>query len=194
MQKHQKVQELVTLAYKNTSEDFAKWIWMAHVPIVAAKVELLATRLNANVDIAVAGAWLHDFGDVFVNRFDNNYDEINSREVKKVLKNAGYSDEEIVQVIEEVIAPHSCKEGLYPSTIEGKILATADAYAHLSTDFYLQFAWKHLPEGKNYDEFLKWASEKINRDFNNKIFFDEVKEEVRVRYLALKEVFDSKNN
>lgn len=68
-------------------------------------------------------------------------------------------------------------------------MATGDALAHLTTDFYIQFCWKHLPEGKSYPEFLEWVAEKLDRDFNSKIFFDEVKEEARKRYEALRAVF-----
>lgn len=107
----------------------------------------------------------------------------------KVLKQASYSPAEITQVMDEVIAPHSCKDGEFPTTLEGKVMATADALAHLNTDFYVQFAWKHLPDGKTYPEFLQWVAEKIERDFNAKIFFDEVKVEIEPRYQALKSVF-----
>ncbi|MFA6446584.1 MAG: hypothetical protein WCW14_05050, partial [Candidatus Paceibacterota bacterium] len=103
-----------------------------------------------------------------------------------------YSDEEIEQVLNQVIEPHSCKEGNLPTTIEGKVMATADALAHLTSDFYLQCAWRHIPEEKSYPEFLEWVAEKLERDFNTKIFFDEVKEEVRYRYDALKQVFLNK--
>ncbi|MDA1079196.1 MAG: hypothetical protein O2840_00695 [bacterium] len=103
-----------------------------------------------------------------------------------------YSDDEITRVLEEVILPHSCKEGTLPQSLEGQILATADAIVHLSTDFYLQFAWMHLPEGKNYAEFLLWVQEKLDRDFKTKIFFDEVREEYRHKYDALKQVFVKK--
>lgn len=69
------------------------------------------------------------------------------------------------------------------------MLATADALAHLSTDFYIQFAWMHVPENKNYQEFVQWVNEKIERDFNSKIFFDEVKVSIEPRYNALKKIF-----
>ena len=192
MSKHQKVAQLVQEAYESTSEDFANWMWSNHVPLVAQKTKELAKRFNANEDIAVAGAWLHDFGDVFVNRFDSKHQETTVAKSIEILKIAEYSDDEIEQVLNQVIEPHSCREGNLPTMIEGKVMATADALAHLTSDFYVQCAWKHIPEGKSYPEFVEWVAEKLERDFNSKIFFVEVKEEVRYRYDALKQVFLSK--
>lgn len=192
MTKHQKVAELVKQAYESSSEEFAQWVWNNHVPLVAQKTEELAERFNANEDIAVAGAWLHDFGDVFIHRHAYEHHEISKIEAIKVLREVGYSDEEVKKVLEEVILPHSCKDGLFPTTIEGKVMATADALAHLTSDFYVQLAWKHFPDGKDYPEFLTWVDEKLERDFNAKIFFEEVKNEVHYRYDALKQVFLSK--
>lgn len=187
--KHQKVAELVQQAYETCPEKFGQWMWKNHVPFVAHKAEELATTYGANTDWAVAGAWLHDFGDAFVYRFDEKHEALSEDKAREVLTDAGYSLEESSEVIENIIAPHSCKEGFFPQTLEGKVLATADALAHLSTDFYVQFTWLHIPEGKTYEEFLIWVEEKLDRDFNSKIFFDEVKEQIRPRYEALREVF-----
>jgi len=91
--------------------------------------------------------------------------------------------------LDVIIAPHSCRNGNLPQTVEGKILATADAITHLSKDFYLQFAWMHLPEEKTYTEYKEWVNEKLNRDFNIKLFFPEIKAEMKDRHEALIEVF-----
>lgn len=189
MSKCQKVAELVKQAYENSTEDFGIWMWKNHVPIVALKTEELSKRFNANYDIAVAGAWLHDFGDAFMHRFADDHEKISRKKGTEILKLAEYSEQEIEQVMKEVIEPHSCKEGHFPTTIEGKVMSAGDALAHLTTDFYVQFAWKNFPQGKSYPEFLNWVEEKLERDFNYKISFEELREEVRYRYEALKQVF-----
>ncbi len=194
MNRHQKVFHLVELAYTKCPEYFGKWMWKNHVPIVARKAELLAQKYEADVDLAVAGALLHDFGDAFVYRFHSDHEKISKAKAIEALKKAEYSQEEVVEILEKIIAPHSCRDGFLPETLEAKVLATADAVAHLTTDFYLQFTWMHLPEGKTYSEFLEWVAEKLERDFNKKIFFEEVKDEVSDRYLALLEVFETKKS
>ncbi len=192
--KHHNVAQLVQNAYANSNEDFGKWMWENHLQLVARKAEELAQNHNANVDLAVAGAWLHDFGDAFVHRHSQLHDQISALEAQKVLEEAGYAKAEITEVLEIIIKPHSCKDGSFPTTVEGKILATADAYAHLMTDFYLQFTWKHLPDNKSYLEFIDWVREKLRRDFNDKIFFEEVSQAVASRYESLLEVYTTQNS
>ncbi len=184
-----KLSDLVIKSYRNSGQEFAQWMLKNHLLLVSEKTEVLCDRFGANKNIAVAGAWLHDFGDAFVHRHDKDHANISTTEGIKLLKQSGYSQEEIKLVMEEVIAYHSCKNGNLPTTLEGKVMASADALAHLSSDFYLQFAWMHLPENKSFEEYKNWVKEKIYRDFADKIFFEEVKDEIKDRYLALKEIF-----
>lgn len=189
MKKHQQVAQLVEAAYLASKQPFAKWMWAHHLQFVAKKAEQFAVRFGANADLAVAGAWLHDFGDVFVLRHDPLHEETSKLEAIKILQQVDFTKIEIKNIIEQVIAPHSCYENALPSTLEGQVLATADALAHLQTDFYLHFAWLNLPDDSTYPEFVLWANQKMDRDFYNKIFFEPVREEVREKYLALKKVF-----
>ena len=87
----------------------------------------------------------------------------------------------------QIITPHSCQE-IKPATTEGKILATADAMAHLTTDFYLHFCWTHEVE-PDFDEYKKWVLKKIERDFNDKIFFEEERQLVKESYESIKLLF-----
>lgn len=48
--------------------------------------------------------------------------------------------------------------------------------------------WKKV---NNYEDYRKWALEKIERDYNCKIFFPEFKKATIGRYEALKEVFSN---
>lgn len=189
MIKHQKVFELVKQAYEASEEEFGQWMWKNHVPFVAKKTEELSKKYGANANIAVAGALLHDYGDAFMYRHAENHEEVSEKKAKYVLHQAGYTTDETEEIMTQVIEPHSCRGDIVPTTIEGKVMATADALAHLSTDFYVQFTWMHIPENKTYEEFLEWVTEKLERDFYKKIFFEEVKEKYRYRYEALKEVF-----
>jgi len=186
--KHQKVAQLVQEAYLSSKDGFARWMWDNHLQVVAKEATTLAEEHAANADLAVAGAWLHDFGDAYVHRHSPEHEQITTTESTRVLTTAGYSDVEIQNVLEDVIAPHSCRGGQLPKTLEGKVMATADAIAHLSTDFYLQFSWMHLPEGRTYAEYIAWVNEKLDRDFNNKIFFEDSQQTIKGRYEALKEV------
>lgn len=184
--RHQDVALAVQQAYESTSLDFAQWSWVNHVPVVARHAEKLSLQYHANIELAVAGAWLHDVGDGYVDRFAENHEAVTRLEATKIMQQCGYSVTEIDTVLNQVIKPHSCRENNLPSTIEGKVLATTDALAHLTTDFYVQLCWKHLPEGKSYPEFIEWVNEKLDRDYHKKIFFSEQSHTVTARYEVLK--------
>lgn len=189
MPKHLITAKLVEKAYATSTDALAHWMWDHHLRIVAKKAEALSVQHNANADLAVAGAWLHDFGDAFINRHNKQFDEVSEKESRTVLQEAGYSPDEIEEVINVIMRPHECRGDDIPQTLEGKILTTADAFAHFMTSFYTEFCWMHIPENKTYREFIDWVAEKFERDYHTKIFFDDIREEVRPRYEALKEIF-----
>lgn len=91
--KHQKLKKLVEQTYLNSPHDFSHWMWVNHVPLVADKALDLAYKLAADVDIAVAGALLHDFGDAFIHRFDKSHEMVSDKESSRAMKQAGYTDE-----------------------------------------------------------------------------------------------------
>ncbi|MBI2041746.1 MAG: hypothetical protein HYT20_01845 [Candidatus Nealsonbacteria bacterium] len=65
--------------------------------------------------------------------------------------------------------------------------AAADAVVHLKNDFY-----KHMVETiieKSDKDIAKVISSKIERDFNDKIAFEEVREEVRTDYEKLRKKY-----
>jgi len=68
----------------------------------------------------------------------------------------GYGRKTVARV-GEIILAHSCEGKLTPKTLEGKILATADAMSHFAGDFYLAIAATGPRDAKS---FKKWAMEK----------------------------------
>lgn len=75
-------------------------------------------------------------------------------------------------------------------TLEGKALATGDAIAHLTTNFYPYVSTAgDFAKSKTPAQIAAWISEKINRDFNAKIAYDEIREEVHIAYDNLREEF-----
>ena len=74
------------------------------------------------------------------------------------------------------------------------MLATADGMWHLQTNFFPVISYMHRPEGTHtYEEWQVWFSNKIERDFGSKIFFDYERAEVKKDYEALKRVFGNKS-
>lgn len=185
-----KVRNLVKEVYLSSDIEFARWIYSNHVEIVSDFALELTNKVgNCSGDLAYAGALLHDFADAFIeDRHDKLFEMITEREATKILKMAKFDDNEISHILKDVIKPHSCRDGLMPKCVEAKVVATADALAHLTTTFYFDLETKGKPT-TDKQMFKKWASEKIERDYKVKIFFDDVRESVKEKYLKLKESF-----
>jgi hypothetical protein len=61
---------------------------------------------------------------------------------------------------------------------------------HLQTSFFPMLSFMHRPpQAKTYEEWQEWFSEKIERDFGPKIFFEDERAEVKEDYNALSRVF-----
>lgn len=186
----EKLKTLVAEAYVDSVDSadlWQRWCYKDHVLVVAKHAQSLAITYDGNTEECVAGALLHDIADAVLDR-DNPEHENQSRQIAiTLLEGSGYDQFQVKRIIEEIIAPHSCKE-LLPQSTDAKILATADAIAHLTTNFYAYCAWNHIA-ADDYPSFKKWVSAKLERDFNAKIFFEEVRAEMKPVYLALKIVF-----
>lgn len=182
----QKVHQLYTTGDAEVS-DWVGWAYKNHVLVVADLAGKLAKRHNANAEFAVAGALLHDVADAVMPRKDPRHEAESLKLAAQLLQEAGYDKDEVDTVVNEIIKPHSCRE-LMPTVLEGKVVAAADGAAHFLTDFYPYFCWQHYG-AEDYEGFKAWLLEKIERDYTKKLFFKEVKEEVKPRYDALKLIF-----
>lgn len=183
------VYERVEKLYLNSAEGtIGGWCWSNHVQDVVQRTVELSDKYGGDKEKAIVGALLHDLGDVWVNRTDPSFEERTNAEGRKVLAACGFSPEDIEAIFQDVLLPHPCKNGVLPTKMEGKAMATADALGHLVSSFYDNPQIKEIISsslGINEAGFKNWAYEKIQRDFNNKIFFDEIREQVRPRYEEL---------
>jgi hypothetical protein len=103
----------------------------------------------------------------------------------KLLRESGFSDAQTQQIIADILPRHSCRGGVVPESLEGKVMATADAVAHLVTSFYPDAVERMRAEGRDMQKCKEWMQEKIARDFEVKIFFNDVREQIRSRYEQL---------
>ena len=136
----QKVEALYT-ANNPKADVWIDWAYPNHVLVVADLTEKIATAQGANVELAVAGALLHDIADATMARSTRGHEAESLKLAEELLLASGYSTEDAVFVVNEIIKPHSCKE-LMPTALEGKVMATADGAAHFLTDFYPLFCWR----------------------------------------------------
>jgi len=181
-----KVEELYR-ARHFARDGWADWMWERHVMVVASHAEKLAERYGANVDLAVAGALLHDIADAVMGRQNPGHKAESERMARELLQECGFSEEETRIVADDAIRFHSCHEEK-PQSLEGKILATADALAHLKTSFYDYGIQAMRERGESSEQIGQWVSEKIERDFYKKIAFEEVREKAKVDYERIKDL------
>jgi putative nucleotidyltransferase with HDIG domain len=170
--------------------DWADWMYGNHVLWVADKTEELTRQFGANPELARAAALLHDIADAKMNRHLETHAEESLKLAHKLLIESGFVDEDIQLIVEDAIRYHSCHGNERPKSLEGQCLATADATSHFQTNFY-PFAF-HEMKDKTLSEVNAWALEKIERDFNQKILFDEIKDEVRPQFETLQLLFGGK--
>lgn len=177
-------------AAKNPSRAaWADWLGDNHVFVVADNASQLAVNKGANAELARAAALLHDIADTEMSRFDDAHEEASLRIARKLLEEAGFAKDEIDIVVDDAIRHHSCHDGRIPASLEGRVLAAADSMAHLQSDFYVFATWALGGETKGLPDVKRWALKKINRDFNDKILFDDVRDSCREDYEWLKELF-----
>lgn len=191
MERLQKLEQRVKELYEEDSPNRTEWAsWLAdnHVFVVADYATELAKSYGANEELARVAALLHDIADVKMKRSDETHEAESLRMARELMQEAGYSEEEIKLVVDDAIRYHSCYGDERPASKEGKILATADSLAHLKTDFYI-FATQALGRENTLEEIKDWVLKKIDRDLNNKILFDDVREEAMPDYKLIKELF-----
>ena len=169
---------------KNTSraKDWADYLHTSHVFKVADKALELSERFNASAELAVAAAMLHDIADAVMSREDPRHEQESATIARSFLRACTFNDEEIQTIVDDAMKHHSCRGEDRPQTLEGKVMATADAVVHLQTDFY-DFAVRNFTaSGETNADISNWGLEKTDRDFHKKIFFPEVQDEVRPDY------------
>ncbi len=194
MERVTKVQEQVENIYlSENSRPMGRWMWNNHVNWVKDKAQILARKYGADEEKVAVSALLHDLADARYERGDHEFEDWGETQAKRILTDSGFSNEEISEIFETIIGPHSCRPGNLPTTLEGKVFATADAMFHLQTSFFAMLCYKNRPEKTStFEEWQDWFAEKIERDYSVKIFFDDERKEVQVDFDALNKVFGNK--
>ena len=175
--------------YVTSDSAMGRWMWHNHVQWVANKAETLADKYGADAEIAYCAALLHDLGDSTYDRDHPDFETWSWNTGKAILKKAGYRRAKRDAIL-EAVRTHSCHPGHLPTTLEGKVLATADGMWHLQTSFFPEICFMNRPpKYQTYADWQSWFAEKIERDYGPKIFFDDEKAEVQADYVALMRVF-----
>jgi HD superfamily phosphodiesterase len=172
-----------------TREDWADWLYPNHVVIVTRSAKDIAKRKGADEELSQVAALLHDVADFKMKRANPDHENESLKVARELMRAHGYTDDEIRLVVDDAIRYHSCHGDERPKSVEGLVLATADSLAHLQTNFYVFATWEFGKSGRSLDDLKVWTLKKIERDLNNKISFDDIREEARPNYEMVKDLF-----
>lgn len=182
-----RIKELYKSADPGRAAEWADWLVANHVFVVADFAEKVASQKGFDAELARCAGFLHDIADIRMNR-GPEHEQASMDIARQLMQEFGYNDDEISIVVDDALKFHSCHGDERPKTDIGKTLSTADSLAHLTTDFYL-FAVYMFSRKTDFESTKNWAREKIYRDYNVKIAFDDIREKYETDYMILKTLF-----
>ncbi|MEI7621588.1 MAG: HD domain-containing protein [Candidatus Moraniibacteriota bacterium] len=175
--------EVKALFLSNPDEDWQVF-WFLHLKFVIEKAKELTEKYGGNLEIVWLAAILHD-----VTQLENPEDHhlTGGQKAYEMLLEKGF-EIEIAEKVKNVILTHRVNQ-YKPENLEQKILATADAMSHFSTAHYL---WMSHIIKKPFGKLIEKFSEKTERDYGEKIFFEDERKQVEKQYEVLKGWFEFK--
>lgn len=159
-----------------------KEFWHYHIAAVIDIAKQLAKDYQADMLVVWLAAMLHDISKLSEKEPHEKY---GSDMAYEMLVQEGF-DKETALKVKSAILTHRCKNNP-PTTLEEKIVASADAVSHFTAPFYLWFM-RYLE--LEVSLLMEKSAYKLERDFNEKIFFEKERESVRAEYETLKKWFN----
>ncbi|HUV72435.1 MAG TPA: HD domain-containing protein [Clostridia bacterium] len=162
-----------------------------HIPLVLKWTVFLAEKHpQANKDIAILGALLHDCGYLWDGyKLDVDHAATGEPRARKILANLG-ADPETIESVARIVRRHRNRD-IKPETVEELIVAAADSAAHFSQGVHLA-----ILRDKEKDFGLppkQIAMEKLERDWKDVQAFLELAEELRNQYEMIKKELQGSN-
>lgn len=181
-------EEIKNLHDQSNNECLRTWFFEGHVLLTAKNAQEIADKVGANAEISVLAALFHDIARTWDINDEPALMDQSLIKAEEIMKKYNYTNHEVEQV-KQAVETHSCREKL-PETEEGKVLATADALAHLLSDFYFILPFNGwLNAADDFVGYKNWLLEKIERDLHKKIFYSEYRTKAQPKYEAIKTIF-----
>lgn len=155
-------QEYVLKECKKKSNPFGMNAYNYHFKSVVQYAEQLAKERNADMEIVLISAWLHDIASIKGHYEDHHI--IGQEYAQEFLKKNNYPKEKIKQV-KHCIYAHRGSRDIKRESIEAECICDADAMSHFNTIgslFYLAFNVKKM----NTKEAIDFVKNKLQRSYN----------------------------
>lgn len=140
----------------------------------------MAKDLNANIQIVEIAAYLHDITKMLGDRKNHH---ITGAKYAEQFLSKYKMDKEFIIEIKKCIIKHRGTYEFTRDTLEEKIIATADAVAHIEHPLTLFYAWYGRRQCQ-IDEGADGIISKLQRSWN-KIEFEYIKDELEEKYKNL---------
>ena len=179
------ITKTVEAACKSENNIYGYSAWTHHIQSVVAFSKQLAEKKQADVEVAVLAALLHDYAQIADSTLYPEHHIHSARLARELLQKQKFPEEKIAQV-EHCILSHRGSKEIPRETIEAQILASADSMAHfdnLDALYSLVFKVKKLETGEGRDFVMK----KLARSW--KKLLPEAKEVVLPLYEAAQTLF-----
>ncbi|MEA2056457.1 MAG: HD domain-containing protein [Patescibacteria group bacterium] len=182
-----------------TSKHCGAWFYEEHILVVEKlAMDLCDKHPEANREAVTLMVWFHDIGRA--HGHNEGHDLYGADYARKILSDNGF-DQDLIDLVVDACKTHSCDDNGKPESLEGKILATADALSHFHNGFYLRIliSWSRKVNPERYPELAKKSDYqhlkkklflKIDRDLNEKIFFEEVRQKIMPMYEAWQAIIE----
>lgn len=158
--------------------------WRFHTSLVVKHAKRLAEIYNQDVQVIELAALLHDIGG-YRGHWEN-HERYGAVEAEKILKEFGYDDETIAKVKRCILA-HRGDAKTQPE----KIMCDADALSHFDAVPYLIYIGLKN-NGYDVQKAIEWVAEKLDRDFNTKLFMPESQRIAKKKYEAAKVILNNR--
>jgi uncharacterized protein len=155
-------QQYILKECKNNNNPFWMIAYNYHFKYVVRYSKQLAKKRNADIEIVLVSAWLHDIASIKEN--DKDHHIMGLKYADDFLREHNYPFKKRKQV-KHCIYAHRGSRDIKRETIEAECLCDADAMSHFSTIgalFYLAYNKKNM-EPKEATEFVK---KKLQRSYN----------------------------
>lgn len=156
-----------------------------HIESVVNNAELLADKFNADKEICIISAWLHDIASITDYNLYEEHHIHGAKIAEEILKKFNYENDKI-EAIKKCILNHRGSIDNKRLSIEEQIIADADAISHfdnIPSLLYLVYIKKQMSieEGKNF------VKSKLQRSYNK--LSDDSKEIYRKKFDNIMQIF-----
>lgn len=165
---------------------FTSTVWAYHILPVVKHSLALSKKLVADVEVVEMAAFFHDYSCLLDKKYYEKHHLHSAQMAKEFLLKTGFPKEKIALVGKAIIS-HRGSVKSNRKSVEEKILASADAMAHISEPadmFYLAFGVHRFKTREG----SVWLKEKIKRSWEKII--PEGKGIVESEYKMLSRVLD----